>query len=306
MGNYETKIGQYIESIQGMRATFERLARVFRSDSDASEATFNKYSADDWRRNAFGNALIRLRQVTENNFHVIETISLVATARYIFELSVWLLLFQKDKRYSLIYYRELLTTQLKYWQDVRAQLHREVELLKKFERLDDPSDMVQSISKSGASAEQYGKMIREAMCRIDAEAGKHFSIYLDQAKTNGYGFQAYLIETQAIPQVTSSIEQIEQEKSEFDKNAPKDACDLVKGKWEWRRMAGLAGIQDEHDYIYTSASKLLHATPSSLTTNFKNLEPQEIALFLRYIHVKMLEIADLALYQSECRSVQVQ
>ncbi len=306
MGSYETKISQYIGSIEGMRATFERLTRAFRSDSDAPGETFNKYSADDWRRNAFGNALIRLLQITENNFHVIETISLVATARYIFELSVWLLLFQKDKRYSLIYYRELLATQLKYWQDVLAQLHREIELLKKFEKLDDPSDMVQSLSKSGASAEQYGNMIREAMSQVDAEAGKHFSIYLDHAKTNGYGFQAYLVETQAIPQVTSSIAQIEQEKSEFEKNVPKDARDLVKGKWEWRRMAGLAGIQDEHDYIYTSASKLLHATPSSLTTDYKNLEPQEIAVFLRYIHVKMLEIADLALCQPECCSVQVQ
>ena len=285
-----------------MRATFERLAAAFRSDIRIHD----KFSADEWRRNAFGNVLIRLLQITENNFHVIETISLVATARYIFELSVWLLLFQKDTRYGLIYYRELIATQLKYWQDMLAQLHREIELLKKFEKLDDPSNLVQSLSNSGATAEQYGNMIREAMSRVDAEAGKHFSIFLDQAQTNGYGFQAHRVETQAIPQVASSIAQVEQEKSEFEKNVPTDARDLVKGKWEWRRMAGLAGIQDEHDYIYTSASKLLHATPSSLTTDYKNLEPQEIALFLRYIHVKMLEIADLALRQPECRSVQVQ
>ncbi|MDB6088299.1 MAG: hypothetical protein JWN85_1083 [Gammaproteobacteria bacterium] len=69
-------------------------------------------------------------------------------------------------------------------------------------------------------------------------------------------------------------------------------------------MARVAGIEDEHDYIYSCASKLLHATPASLTTDYKNLEPKEICQFLRYIHVKMLEIADLASSQPECRPPQ--
>ncbi len=50
------------------------------------------------RRNTYGDALIRLRQLTDNNFQFIETLGLLAVARYVFELSVWLLLFDKDPR----------------------------------------------------------------------------------------------------------------------------------------------------------------------------------------------------------------
>ena len=66
-------------------------------------------------------------------------------------------------------------------------------------------------------------------------------------------------------------------------------------------MASEAGLAHEHDYIYAFASKLLHATPSSLTTDQKNLELSEIYIFLRYIHVKILEIMELARLQPECK-----
>jgi hypothetical protein len=300
VSNYESQIGQYIENIRGLGPTFERLATAFRADLDDPGATFDKYSADDWRRNTFGNALVRLRQITENNFHVVETLGLVAVARYIFELSVWLILFEKDCRYCLIYYRELLATQLRYYKDVRAQLHREIELLKRFEKLDDHSKIAKSVGTPPAAAKRYGELVRKAMDHVDAEASKHFSMYLDDAKTNGYGFQAYLVEKKAVPPVELSIAQLEQEKFDFEKNVPKNARDLIKGSWQWRQMARVAGIEDEHDYIYSCASKLLHATPASLTTDYKNLEPKEICQFLRYIHVKMLEIADLASSQPEC------
>lgn len=304
MPNYEVQIGEYIEKIRGLGATFDRLAETFRKDIDDPGATFDKYSGDDWRRNTFGNALVRLRQITENNFHVVETLGLVAAARYIFELSVWLILFEKDSRYCLIYYRELLATQFRYYQDVLAQLQREVELLKRFEKLDDHSTVAKSVGTQPASAKLYGELVRKAMDHLDAEASKHFSMYLDDAKTNGYGFQAHLLEKKAVPRVESSIAQLEQEKLEFEKNVPKNVRDLVKGKWEWRAMSRVAGIVDEHDYIYTCASKLLHATPASLTTDYKNLEPKEICQFLRYIHVKMLEIADIASSQPECTAPQ--
>ena len=74
---------------------------------------------------------------------------------------------------------------------------------------------------------------------------------------------------------------------------------LVKGRWQWRGMADKAGILHEYDYIYSYASKVLHATPASLTTDQKNLEMSEVYIFLRYIHVKMLEILDLAYAQPE-------
>ena len=46
--------------------------------------------------------------------------------------------------------------------------------------------------------------------------------------------------------------------------------------------------------LLTSSGGLLHATPVSLTTNQKLLEPEEMHLFLEYIYVSILDIVDLA------------
>ncbi len=82
---------KYIADIRALAITFDRLAGSFRKDIGTDvEKAFDRFSIDHWRRNTYGNALIRLRLFTENNFHFVETIGLLAVARYIFELSVWL------------------------------------------------------------------------------------------------------------------------------------------------------------------------------------------------------------------------
>jgi len=299
---HANQANKYVEDIRRLATTFDRLTGAFRKDigTDA-EKTFDRFSSDHWRRNTYGNALIRLRQFTENNFHFVETIGLLAVARYIFELSVWLRLFEKDNRYCLVYYKELLVTQLRYYKDSLAQLRREVELLKRFDALDNPiGGLASRDAVPTISAAEYGKMVCNAMNRIDAEASRHFSLYLDDAKMNGYGFQAYLVETKAVPSGEAAVAEIERELLEFEQHVPEDVRDLAECRWQWRSMSEKAGILHEHDYIYSCASKLLHATPASLTTDQKNLEMPELCLFLRYIYVKMLEIADLAYAQPEC------
>lgn len=290
---------KYVAAIRGLAVSLDRLSGSFRKDigTDA-EQFFDKYSSDHWRRNAYGNALVRLRQLSENNFQIVETLGLLAVARYVFELSVWLRLFEKDARYCLVYYKQLLETQLRYYEDTLAHMRREVTLLNSFDALDRPVSLQES---SDISVAEYGDMVRQNMSRIDAMASRHFSLYLEDAKTNGYGFQAYLVEKKAIPPIESAINELKNELLEFEKHVQTDVRDLARQRWQWRGMSKLAGIEHEHDYIYSYASKILHATPASLTTDQKNLEIQEVCLFLRYIHVKILEIADLAHGQPECR-----
>lgn len=298
-----TKTEEYLDKIKALRDPLDKLAQSFRVNPQTSrEFPFDKFSADDWRRNTFGNALVRLRQQVENNFNFIETMGLLAVARYVFELSIWLRLFQIDSRYCLIYYRELINTQRKYYEDTLDHLRREIQLLKRFaERDKEESDQVLHHHNQINSAVEFGDLLRNAMNRVDAEASRHFSIYLDDAKINGYSFQAYLIEKKAVPQAEDAINQMDGELREYDKRVSQGVKKLVKGRWQWRKMADKAGIVHEHDYIYSYASKLLHATPASLTTDEKNLEIHEICLFLRYIYVKILEIMDMAWSQPECK-----
>jgi hypothetical protein len=300
---YAEQAEKYIEAIRGFAVSLDQLSKPFRKDIDVdTEKLFDKFSPDYWRRNAYGNALVRLRQLSENNFQFVETIGLLAVARYVFELSVWLRLFEKDPLYCLVYYKQLLETQLRYYEDSLAHMHREVATLKEFDALDqalDESLLLQGLQH--ISSAEYGEMIRQNMSRVDATASRQFSLYLDDAKTNGYGFQAYLVEKNAIPQIELAVNELKKEQLEFENYVQVGIRDVAKARWQWRAMSKIAGIEHEHDYIYSYASKLLHATPASLTTNQKNLEMQEVCLFLRYIHVKILEITDLALAQPECK-----
>jgi hypothetical protein len=134
---------------------------------------------------------------------------------------------------------------------------------------------------------------------IDAEASRRFSIYAKDAQTNGYGFQAYLVQKKAIPQVGQALAEIALELDRFNATVPQDVNNMIPRRnnrpyWNWREMAQKVGLTDEYDYIYTFASKLLHATPASITTDQKNLELAEMQVFLKYIDVKMDDLEILA------------
>lgn len=128
---------------------------------------------------------------------------------------------------------------------------------------------------------------------IDRKAARQFSVYAEQAKTNGYGFQAYMVEKQALPEIEGSITSLEQEKATFNATISEDIRNLMPRRWNWRQMAEKVSLTEEYDFIYTFSSKLLHATPASITTNHKNLELEEMLVFLKYIDVKIRDLLEL-------------
>jgi hypothetical protein len=297
----QSRTQKLIASIKSLHSVLDRLADQFRTDSTTGkEYPFDKFSPDNWRRNTYGNVLVRLRQLVESNFNYIESLGILAVARFIFEVSVWLRLFQRNGNFCMVYYRELLQTRKRYYEDTLAHLRDEIILLKEFEAQDEKAaERVIHGSQKAGSGDDIAIMIGNAVAEVDAKASRRFSLYLDDARTNGYGFQAHLVEKQAIPKAERALERIAEEIQEFNRRVPADIRNLASGRWQWRTMANLAGIENEHDYIYSYASKLLHATPASITTDQKNLEMAEMRLFARYIHAKLLEIIELARNQPE-------
>jgi hypothetical protein len=128
---------------------------------------------------------------------------------------------------------------------------------------------------------------------IDLRARRPFSLYHNKAKRNGYGFQAYLIETKILPKVRSEIAVAEAEMNELLAKTQPKVQKRGKG-WRWKERASAIGMGDQHDFVYAYTSRLLHATPSSLTTNQKNLEPDEFRMFLDFIYVSILDLIELA------------
>lgn len=295
--NIEGQTSTLVTLITELHPLLNHEALRIRKGAEVTESM--KLDADSWCRSAMGDSLVKLRLFTEQNFNYIETMSILAVTRYIFEMSVWLLLFKMDSRYGLVYSSRLIDTQLRYWKDCKAQTEREVLLLKKFES-EEKSIMEEELKKLNEITD-YKIKEKEAfnlssfvMKKIDDKAARHFSIYAEQAKSNGYSFQAYLVENNQLPVITRSIAELENEKASFSSSIPDDIKLLIPNRWNWCDMAKKVDLGDEYEYIYSYTSKLLHATPSSITTNQKNLELSEINIFLKYVLVKIKDILSLA------------
>jgi hypothetical protein len=253
---------------------------------------FDPWNADAWCRSVAGDSLVRLRQLTEQSFHVLETLGLVAVARYIFELSLWLRLFSLNRDYGFVYYDQLITTQMRFHKDSLAQLEREAAWLKNLG--DREAAAVRETFSGRVSPAEVPDAMRGITNMIDAEAARRFSIYTDEAKHNGYAFQAHLIETKAVPPLQGMLRELAKAREEFEQRVGERIEGIRPKRWQWRHVAETAGRVDEYDYLYSFASKLLHATPASITTDQKNLEAVEMRLFLRFVDVTMRDVLELA------------
>lgn len=284
---------QLIASIKSHTDTVGAEAQRLRAPEMLSG--FTKYDPDYWCLVAIGDSLVRVRLLLEQNFNFIETLGLLAVTRYLFEVGVWFHLFKLDARYGLVYYAELLETNRRYWKDYRSQLDREINLLNEFEQMESSAQASASDKFANLSeATQLADRLRAIGKIVDDEAARCFSMYTEQAKHNGYGFQAHLVRKQVVPQVDKKLNEVESEIADYDRRVRNTIQDIRPRRWQWKSMADRVELGGEYEFIYTFASKLLHATPASITTDQKNLELPEMMMFLKYINVKIFELIDIA------------
>lgn len=283
-----------IRRIHALRAAADR--EISRLEPEKFNSTLHTECANCWCRSAAGDAILRTKIVIDENFRTTETLSIVATSRYLLELHIWLKLFRKDRLFGLLYYGQLIESQARYYESSINQFKREARFLDALEAQERSKQ--DEISKSAKDETDFVKQLNAAGEQIDEAAARHFSIYSSAARTNGYGFQAHLIRKKAIPAAEAALQDVKFEAELFDSNiAPKInsiSCDR-NGKlkrWNWSESARNAGLSDEYEYIYSFSSKLLHATPSSISTDSKSLTPEEVNLFLKYIEVKIRDIIE--------------
>jgi hypothetical protein len=128
---------------------------------------------------------------------------------------------------------------------------------------------------------------------IDRAVARRFTLYGEDARTNGYDFQAYLIEKKVLPQIKASLDEVVKEQRSVEAATPARVKKLATDSAAWKQRARLVGMVAEYDFIYSYTSRLLHATPASITTNQKNLEGDEMAMFLRYARVRILDLIEI-------------
>ena len=270
-----------------------------KNEPDESLRTSGTY----WALVAYADALTRLRLIVEQNFQFVETLGLLAVTRYIFELTVWLRALAQDSRYGLSYYFQIIEKQIRYYEDFVKRMEHEIARLKRLgeeERVEIEAMTKAILSKHDKdSTEALLSLSKKIHSETDRKARRNFCMYADQARTNGHSFQAFLIERQILPKLHAKLEECTKERAKrlaSVKARPPAGTkwDKQEQSWQWKQQAASVGMSDQYEFIYSFTSRLLHATPVSLTTNQKLLEPEEMHRFLEYIYVSILDIVDLA------------
>jgi hypothetical protein len=283
-------IGSLLAEIKGLHDQVNQSVSDLRRNLDGLEKASTPEAllrrADYWQVVIAYDSCVRLRLIIENNFHVIETLALLATTRYIFELSIWL-----------VYYGKLLEKEREHCDGMIRQLQREIELLERFDERDRKSILgVAEKLKDRTSTldgDSIQQLVRDSRSEVDREAARTFSLYADQAKRLGFGYTAHLVRIQALKKAEERHAQAVAALLEFRGWCAPESLILFDRRWKWDREAKAASMEGAYDFLYSYTSRLLHATPASVTTDVKNLEPDEIRILLRYIHGALLDALDL-------------
>jgi len=301
--NNDISLEALVSDICEQRIPLESLSRRIRKRIEQLEALSpaapSQRSGAFWKAVAFGDSLARIGLFLEQNFSYIETVGVLAVSRYLFELTVWLKLLQTDSRYGLVYYHQLLKANRDYYNALQLNAEREVAYLRLVDAAEDSlrksylADAL-SISDEEAKIKALLEIDNKVMKEVDQDAARRFSLYAQQAQTNGYGYQAYLVEAKVLPSYSKAKSDIEQELRVFEQDVPSEIKALTPKRWNWRDQAGIVKMDEEYDFLYLFTSMFMHATPMSISTDKQSLEPADIRVLLNYIRVRVLDAARMA------------
>jgi len=102
-----------------------------------------------------------------------------------------------------------------------------------------------------------------------------------------------LVEQKVLPEMNRNVAETGSKLELVKSRVPKEMKTLVSD-WQWKSQAVKVGMAGEYDFIYTYCSRLLHATPPSISTDMKNLETSEMAIFLRFVRAGVHDFLEVA------------
>jgi len=221
-----------------------------------------------------------------------DSISLLVSTRYLLELTIWRECMAKEPLYGLVYYFRALENRRDGLEAYKAQLFREIDQLRAIEQRTSPR--IAEAMQAAIAAMKDGKPFDNARLaaeidEVDAEAARSFLLYAANARTNGFSFQAHLVETQELPRIEAQLAEVRHELEEFRARFESRLGSLPHAlrRWRWNEQAKYAGLESDYAFIYRLTSKVLHAEPESVSTSGFALAQEEQFLLLRYYEVRM-------------------
>lgn len=271
----------------------EKVSEVFNGE----KSEFSSVKGEDWVLVANKEAITKLRLFIENNFRFLETVGLLATTRYVFECLVWLRLLESDPDYGVVFYYKTIKDQIEHREQTRDKYQAEATYFDQLgaEETLQVTKSIEELSNENASQEAISQSLAQIQKSMDDKARRNFSTYWSGAKINGFGFQAHLIRTQALPKLDQSISDLKAEKKRAYETLTEKQTGMIIARWNWKEKSATVGMLNAYEYIYSFTSRLLHATPSSMFTNQKNLEEAEMVLLCDFVLISLMDALDITM-----------
>jgi hypothetical protein len=282
-----------VGEIRSLHHRVERTVDALRhkvDDASKSVVDSNRFAVSDyWQLRILYDGMIRVRLIIEQNLEFIETLSLLATSRYFLELLIWFRLLETgNPDYCFTYVKKLVTDQCDHARERLSKAKSEIAIFKELEA----REAAQTGEAAHKSLKSFSKSYNMIAGEVDRVARRKFCLYNSDANTRGYGYQAALLEKQLVPQLEKEVEELEKREAEAISQMPKSPRE--DKHWSWKQQAAAAGMAEQFEFLYAYTSRLLHATPMSLTTHEKSLVLGEITMFLDFIYISILDVIEIA------------
>jgi hypothetical protein len=242
-------------------------------------------------------ALDRCQILVVNNVVVLETLGVISLTRYVFEILVWLRNIKQSPLQSLRFMMLCIKDGEDHTSQHIAHLEAEAEFLDLIENLEVSKTNFMALKKEhgeDVTTKTALNMMADQIKASDLEVRRHFTLYAAEGKVNGYSYQAHLIRKKVIPAAQADLEAKRQASEDFVDRFGQSLIDEAGvSKLKWFESAKALDMEQEYEFIYRYTSRLLHATPSSFYTDSKNLELNEMRLFLEYVYVRLLDVIEV-------------
>jgi hypothetical protein len=206
-----------------------------------------------WEVAAIRDGMIKVNITIEQNFRYFETFGVLAITRYIFELLIWFrLLTSGDTQYAFRYAKELMTDNCDFAREQLTKLKGEIEFFRQLQAKE--GDEVGNATKAAIergeifAPDQFREARRMIADKTDRTARRGFCVNADGAKARGYGLQAELLETQAVPELERKVKEKEKWKDKAIAQMPESM--QKRQSWRWVDMAKVAGMGEQYEFLY--------------------------------------------------------
>ncbi len=307
-----TQIAAAVSSIRALEAKLKPLAEHYAGEVRSFPADKAlTFSMEYWLALSMFDSLTRVRNLIENNFTVIETLGVLSLTRYTLELVIQLKRIDIDPTFAIVYAHEVIEQQVEHHKKMVEHLKSEIALYRRLaeretaEHKKTLKDVVseQKLGSNSALAKTIVDAMQTTSFAIDEELATSLTLYSEDAKVYGFSFQAHRLETQALPQLLTAVSENEQSLAEFDKQWRTTLSQKKYMVNKWNKRAEQVEMMAQYDFIYSYTSRLLHATPVSISTKQQCLQDGEILLFFKYVYAEFLWITSRAEDKKASRTI---